>query len=184
MQPPSFVPSTPASLSFDRTRCQEDPCTIFSFSVCGLFRYVKRKRIAKLNTRMTSKIKNKYYIHTDQRYNNVSDSYVYTQSLMNYAEVLLNIVTLFYHYRKSNLTKPLAFTVSVMTFWKTVLYIAMFYELAGGKDYRIGNTLLEEVLLVLIPNGIWLLLPGMCIVKLLRDMLCNRTDETVRLKVQ
>ncbi|KAH3839005.1 uncharacterized protein LOC127879452 isoform X2 [Dreissena polymorpha] len=126
----------------------------------------------------------KYYIHTDQRYNDVSDSYVYTQSLMNYAEVLLNIVTLFYHYRKSNLTKPLAFTVSVMTFWKTVLYIAMFYELAGGKDYRIGNTLLEEMLLVLIPNGIWLLLPGMCIVKLWRDMLCNRTDEMVRLKVQ
>lgn len=42
----------------------------------------------------------------------------------------------------------------------------MFYELAGGKDYRKGNTLFEEIMLVLIPNGIWIVLPLMCMVYL------------------
>ena len=75
------------------------------------------------------------------------------------------------HYQQRRVTRPLAFTVSVMTFWKTVLYIAMFYELAGGRDFRKGNTLLEEVFLVLIPNGIWLLLPGLCMLQLWPDIL-------------
>lgn len=108
----------------------------------------------------------KWYIYTDQRYGDINDSYVFTQSLMNYAEVFLNVLVLYYHYAGSSKTKPLAYTVSVMTFWKTVLYIAMFYELAGGKDYRRGNSFLEEVFLVLIPNGIWILLPGLCMLSL------------------
>lgn len=112
-----------------------------------------------------------YYIYTDQRYNDIGDSYVFTQSLMNYVEVILNIVTLIFHYRKMNATKLLAFTVSVMTFWKTVLYILMFYELAGGKDYRVGNTLIEEIFIVLIPNGIWIVLPFICMVDLWKTFL-------------
>ncbi|XP_052280209.1 uncharacterized protein LOC127877923 isoform X2 [Dreissena polymorpha] len=37
----------------------------------------------------------KYYIYTDRRYNDMQDSYVLTQSLMNYVEVILNIVVLY-----------------------------------------------------------------------------------------
>ncbi|WAQ99651.1 hypothetical protein MAR_024024 [Mya arenaria] len=122
----------------------------------------------------------RYYIYTDQRYGDVTDSYVFTQSLMNYAEVILNIITLFYHYQRARATQCLAFTVSVMTFWKTVLYIAMFYELAGGKDYRGGNTLLEEVLLVLIPNGIWIIIPAMCMAALWSDLINGQSSSHVK----
>lgn len=108
----------------------------------------------------------KYYIYTDQRYGDTGDSYVYTQSLMNYAEVILNIITLVYHYKRKATTRLLAFTVTVMTFWKTVLYILMFYELAGGKDFRAGNSLTEEIFIVLIPNGVWIVLPFICMVDL------------------
>ncbi|KAL4230534.1 hypothetical protein ACF0H5_010916 [Mactra antiquata] len=57
-----------------------------------------------------------------------------------------------------------------MTFWKTVLYIAMFYELAGGKDFRSGNTLLKEIFIVLIPNGVWIVLPLMCMVDMWKKL--------------
>jgi len=63
-----------------------------------------------------------------------------------------------------------------MTFWKTVLYIAMFYELAGGKDYREGNSLLEEFVLVLIPNGVWIVLPLMCMVYLWNNVLPDQSS--------
>lgn len=72
----------------------------------------------------------------------------------------------FQHYRRSGHTKALAFTVSVMTFWKTVLYIAMFFELAGGKDYRKGNTLFQEIFIVYLTNGAWLLFPYLCMASL------------------
>lgn len=120
----------------------------------------------------------KYYIYTDQRYRDVNDSYSYTQSLMNYAEVIINIVTLVYHYKNRAETKALAFTVCVMTFWKTVLYIAMFYELAGGQNFREGNTLLQEIFLVLIPNGVWIVLPLICMKNLWSTLI-----DTTRVKV-
>ncbi|XP_053399671.1 uncharacterized protein LOC123557344 isoform X2 [Mercenaria mercenaria] len=121
-----------------------------------------------------------YYIYTDQRYNDVGDSYVFTQSLMNYVEVVLNIITLICHYRKMKDTRLLAFTVSVMTFWKTVLYILMFYELAGGKDYRVGNSLVEEIFIVLFPNGVWIVLPLICMVDLWRGFLKTETKTKLR----
>lgn len=58
-----------------------------------------------------------------------------------------------------------------MTFWKTVLYILMFYELAGGKDFRAGNTLMEEIFIVLIPNGVWIVVPLVCMLDLWKEFL-------------
>jgi hypothetical protein len=46
-----------------------------------------------------------------------------------------------------------------MTFWKTLFYFYAFSEVGGGAPYRVGNGLWEEFLLVVIPNGIWILLP-------------------------
>ena len=53
-----------------------------------------------------------------------------------------------------------------MTFWKTVLYIAMFFELAGGKDYRKGNSLIQEIFIVYLTNGAWILFPYLCMASL------------------
>ncbi|GAB1601750.1 uncharacterized protein LOC115229444 [Argonauta hians] len=101
----------------------------------------------------------KYYINLDKRYGNMADSYVFSQSLMNYAEVILNLWTCYLNKLRSNHTIPMAFTVSIMTFWKTVLYLLMFVELGGDTTYRDGNSVFGEIFCVFIPNGIWLVIP-------------------------
>ncbi|KAH9523158.1 hypothetical protein Btru_065979 [Bulinus truncatus] len=101
----------------------------------------------------------KYYIPVDQRYGDIQDDYVFAQSLLNYVEVIINIVTIVLHYRRSSYTTITAFTVTVMTFWKTVLYFLMFSEFCAGDTYRKGNTALQEFFLVVIPNGVWIVVP-------------------------
>ncbi|XP_076446919.1 uncharacterized protein LOC143284149 [Babylonia areolata] len=104
------------------------------------------------------------YIVVDQRYLDVNDPFVYGISLFNYAEVILNVITIFMHYRNSRHTIPLAFTVSTMTFWKTLFYLYGFSDLGGGGPFRVGNDGLEEFFLVVIPNGMWVLFPFLVMV--------------------
>lgn len=101
----------------------------------------------------------KYYVTLDQRYNDTEDAYVFAQSLMNYLEVVINIVTIIMHYRKSHLTIITAFTVSVMTMWKTVLYFLMMSDFCTNSVYRQGNNAWEEFVLVFIPNFFWIVMP-------------------------
>ena len=76
---------------------------------------------------------------------------------------------LFQNHEKSLHTKPLAFTVSVMTFWKAVLYITTFY--VEGPDLRKNNTVFEEVTMMLLPSLIWVVVPLMCVGSLWQDYL-------------
>ncbi|KAK7464012.1 hypothetical protein BaRGS_00037976 [Batillaria attramentaria] len=99
------------------------------------------------------------YFDVDQRYKDVADPFVYGISLFNYLEIILNIITIVLHYRSSRHTIPLAFTVTVMTFWKTLFYFYGFTETGGGAPYRIGNTAMQEFFLVVIPNGFWVVVP-------------------------
>ncbi|PVD34237.1 hypothetical protein C0Q70_05505 [Pomacea canaliculata] len=101
----------------------------------------------------------KYYITVDQRYADVNDPFVFGISLFNCLEVILNIVTIILHYRSSRHTIPLAFTVSVMTFWKTLFYLYAFSDCGGGAPYRVGNSALQEFFIFVVPNGIWILVP-------------------------
>ncbi|GFS00473.1 emopamil-binding protein [Elysia marginata] len=108
----------------------------------------------------------KYYVTVDQRYSDIGDAYVYAQSLLNYAEVLLNVIALIMHYRQSKHTVPTAFMVSVMTMWKTVLYFLMFSDLCTGSEYRRGNTLVQEIFILVIPNIFWISLPSAAMIQL------------------
>lgn len=101
----------------------------------------------------------KYYVTVDQRYQDTGDAYVFAQSLLNYAEVILNIMCIIMHYRLSRHTATTAFMVSVMTMWKTVLYFLMFSEFCTGGIYRRGNTAFQELFLMVIPNIIWIIAP-------------------------
>lgn len=118
-------------------------------------------------------------VHTITIYFNVVSAFY-----LNTSSQFLHYLFFIQHYRRSIYTKILAFTVSVMTFWKTVLYIAMFYELAGGKDYRSGNTLQDEILLVLIPNGIWILLPALCMLCLWGQLINSQRESTSSYKLK
>ncbi|XP_041358250.1 uncharacterized protein LOC121375085 [Gigantopelta aegis] len=102
----------------------------------------------------------KYYIALDKRYQDLKDDYVFTVSLMNVFEVLVNVITIALHYGRHRAVVPLAYTVSVMTLWKTVHYFLMYFEFSGTTQYRAGNPLWDEFLLVVIPNVIWIILPA------------------------
>ncbi|KAK3099910.1 hypothetical protein FSP39_011686 [Pinctada imbricata] len=122
----------------------------------------------------------KYYVVIDLRYPDISDVYVFAQSLLNYVEVLLNIVTIIMHYKHSRHTIIMAFTVTVMTFWKTVLYFMMFMSFTGGRD-RIGATSLpQEILLFHVPNGFWIVIPFLVMVKLWPSLTNSSEEEVVK----
>ncbi|XP_021348385.1 uncharacterized protein LOC110447184 [Mizuhopecten yessoensis] len=105
----------------------------------------------------------KHYVTVDQRYSDLKDDFVFAQSLLNYVEVVLNIVAIIMHYRKCRHTLPLAFTVTVMTFWKTVLYFLMYVV---SDTYRQNNTTMEHIFLFIIPNGFWIVVPFIAMAKL------------------
>ncbi|CAG5117263.1 unnamed protein product [Candidula unifasciata] len=121
----------------------------------------------------------KYYVTVDQRYMDTSDAFVFAQSLLNYVEVVFNIITIYMHYRSSRHTPTLAFTVSVMTMWKTVLYFLMFSELCTGGQYRTGNTFLQELFLVVIPNIIWIVVPLCVMYSLWKQLTPAETRQAV-----
>ena len=82
---------------------------------------------------------------------------------------IFSYISIFQNHKKSLHTKPLAFTVSVMTFWKTVLYVLMFY--VGDQDLRKNNTVFEEIMVMLVPNSVWVVVPLMCVGSLWQDYL-------------
>ena len=49
----------------------------------------------------------------------------------------------------------------------------MFFELAGGQDYRVGNSLVQEIFIVYLTNGAWILFPFMCMVSLWKSSIGN-----------
>ncbi|XP_033742920.1 uncharacterized protein LOC117329212 [Pecten maximus] len=116
----------------------------------------------------------KHYVTVDQRYADLKDDFVFAQSLLNYVEVVLNIIAIIMHYRKSRHTVPLAFTVTVMTFWKTVLYFLMYLV---SDTYRKNNTMVEHIFLFVIPNGFWIVVPFLVMIKLWGCLLPRGEDE-------
>lgn len=69
-------------------------------------------------------------------------------------------------HRHSRHARPVGFTVSVVTFWKTLFYLYTFSELGGGAKYRVGNTFVQELFIVLLPVSVWVIVPFAVIVAL------------------
>ena len=60
-----------------------------------------------------------------------------------------------------------------------MLYIAMFFELAGGKDYRQGNSLVQEIFIVYLTNGAWILFPYLCMASLWKELVPGDREKSV-----
>lgn len=82
------------------------------------------------------------------------------------------------HYQSSRHTPTLAFMVSVMTMWKTVLYFLMLSELCTGGVYRVGNTALQEFFLLVVPNIIWIIVPLCVMYSLWRQLTPSEAGHT------
>ena len=84
------------------------------------------------------------------------------------------------HYGRHRAAVPLAYTVSVMTLWKTVHYFLMYYEFLGSTNYRKGNPFWDEVLLVFIPNVVWVILPVATMAVLWNRITPSRAGDDVK----
>ena len=74
----------------------------------------------------------------------------------------------------------LAFVVATMTFAKTVLYFLMSTPVCGGQDFVNYSDLKKLVILYIIPNGIWIVVPFLCMIATGKIMLdCMGNDKTV-----
>jgi hypothetical protein len=95
----------------------------------------------------------------DKLYANVTDSFVWSQSIMNLVEVSLNLYALSLLWRNQfRAATVLAVAVSAMTSAKTVIYHVM--EYACGFCNSSHNDSFTFVVLYLLPNGIWIWVPA------------------------
>ena len=111
------------------------------------------------------------YIHVDKQYGELHNGFVIAQSWLNLAEVLINIICIIV-YLQNNITwsNLLAFAVTIMTFWKTVLYSCT--DIFGGPNgfiYTGHNTMTRWMAFYLIPNSVWLIVPFIIIYKLTKQ---------------
>jgi len=106
------------------------------------------------------------YIEVDKRYKDMADPFVYAQSLMNYVEIFLCFLALILSARNAGSAAAVAVCESVMTSWKTVLYLLQYTELCGGGAYHAHNDALTSFLYLYLPSGIWIVLPVAVVARL------------------
>ncbi|XP_071951320.1 uncharacterized protein [Antedon mediterranea] len=118
------------------------------------------------------------YQEIDLRYKE-DESFGIAQSCLNVVEVLLCVFVLYLNRVGSKFTYVLALFVNTMTWWKTVLYMLMYTDFCNGND-MIGTS--DPLLLIFcffIPNGFWILVPGMSIISL-GKRLASKVDRNER----
>ncbi|KAJ7097615.1 hypothetical protein C8R44DRAFT_949142 [Mycena epipterygia] len=102
------------------------------------------------------------------------DGFTNAQSLLNVVETLLNIFYLYTAHVTAWPPAPLVgFTAAAMTLSKTVLYWAQEYYC---NYCAVGhNTLKDLIVYWIIPNGFWLLVPSLILVRLGKDLAADLT---------
>ncbi|KAJ7370260.1 hypothetical protein OS493_033606 [Desmophyllum pertusum] len=120
------------------------------------------------------------YVTVDRRYEDLKDDFVKGVSWMNLAEVALNFFAIAMHIKnKAGLAVLLAFMVSAMTLAKTVLYFLVSTPLCSLQHFVNYSDLTRLIFLYIIPNGIWIVVPLLCMVATGRMMVdCMESDET------
>lgn len=106
------------------------------------------------------------YIEIDRRYNDMEDTFGLAQAWMNAVEVLLSYVAVIMHFRGDTRSRLLAFMTLTMTWWKTVCYMIQYMEICNGGAYIAGVDQFSLIFLFLLPNGAWLLFPGLGMLQL------------------
>jgi len=112
------------------------------------------------------------YVEVDKRYKDMGDPFVVAQSLMNLAEVVLCFVALTLPlFKAGRSTLLVTYSVSLMTLWKTVLYMLQYTELCGGGMYHSQNNAWTNFLYLWLPNGIWIFIPAAVCIRLAPGLL-------------
>ncbi|XP_072039841.1 uncharacterized protein [Amphiura filiformis] len=115
------------------------------------------------------------YITIDKRYGDMEDSFGLAQSWLNIVEIFLGIVALILNYQRKPSALLVTLVVCTMTFWKTVLYNLMYTRLANGEELGTDDPMMI-IFCFVIPNGCWVLFPGLAMWYLYNDILRRITS--------
>lgn len=113
----------------------------------------------------------KLYIAADIHYADATDSFIWSQGLLNLLESVVNLVVVLNLVRSVRVQKMVAVIVSVMTCWKTVLFAV--YSLDIPKGGHKSDNLLLEILLVYGLGSLWIIVPALIVLSLSKDFVCT-----------
>jgi hypothetical protein len=98
------------------------------------------------------------YITVDLGYGDLDNGFVWAQAIMTAGEIAIALAALVLDRRRRLASATLlVFTVSVLTAAKTVLILLI--ELVTGGEHVGHNPLSQLVLMYLVPNGLWVVMP-------------------------
>ncbi|KAJ3414635.1 hypothetical protein HDV05_006276 [Chytridiales sp. JEL 0842] len=106
----------------------------------------------------------KLYVTIDKAYGDAEYAFVEAQAYLNLLEVAIGVVALYFHFRKSSSAIPWAITANAMTLNKTILYFVI--EAVGKFHYVKHNSWYDYILLYVLTNGWWILMPLLCLLSL------------------
>ena len=98
------------------------------------------------------------YAEWDRRYSNPDDVFNFVQSILNVVESVLGVGIVLIFGQRSKVGAKLLTALSMMTFYKTVIYFLM--EIVTGMEYIIHNPVPIRVLVGLLSLP-WLVVPAM-----------------------
>jgi hypothetical protein len=100
------------------------------------------------------------YVTVDRSYGDLGNGFVWAQAMMSGAEVAMAIVALWLSLRgRRALGTLLVFSVSLLTCAKTLLILLI--EVVTRLEHVGHNPLKDLVLLYLVPNGAWVVMPAL-----------------------
>lgn len=110
------------------------------------------------------------YITIDTAYQNMHEPFVVAQAIMTLFEISIGCFALYFYFTKRHsLATLLAFSSLLLTGAKTIL---IFVEEAASNFVHVAqNSLHDLILLYVIPNGIWVVVPLVCVVVLAHQLL-------------
>ncbi|KAH9593077.1 Emopamil-binding protein [Trypanosoma melophagium] len=110
------------------------------------------------------------YATYDKRYAPNDDAFVVVQSWLNLLEVSLGLFAVFLSWRGDACSSiQLAFAVSVMTLYKTVMYLVI--DIIEGGKYTQHNTPMDTITMVVLPSLVWVVMPAI-VIKLCMQRIC------------
>ena len=98
------------------------------------------------------------YAEWDRRYSNPDDVFNFVQSILNVVESVFGVGIVLIFGQRSKVGAKLLTALSMMTFYKTVIYFLM--EIVTGMEYIIHNPVPIRVLVGLLSLP-WLVVPAM-----------------------
>uniref|UniRef100_A0A0K0EP36 EXPERA domain-containing protein n=1 Tax=Strongyloides stercoralis TaxID=6248 RepID=A0A0K0EP36_STRER len=118
------------------------------------------------------------YSDVDLRYADPKDIVTMATGRLMIIEIIMCFYVIYLNKKKSRHTVLMCFTVNVLIFWKTLLYLTLYIRQPDGTQSYIASnsSYLKTFFVFWVADGIWCIIPGLVIIKLWNRL---ATEETI-----